>query len=103
MCLGIPMQVVELQGSGAWCIGRDGQALIDLTLVGPQPPGTWLLTFLGSAREVITAETAGNIDRALAALAAVLSGEDARVEDAFADLIERGPELPQHLRPQEPR
>lgn len=97
------MQVVEPQDGFAWCTGRDGRVLVDLALVGPQLPGAWLLTFLGSAREVITAEAAGRIDRALDALAAVLAGEDARIEEAFADLLERGPELPEHLRPQEPR
>ena len=46
MCIGVPMQVVEAAGDGAaWCVGRDGRVLIDLALVGPQSPGTWLLTW----------------------------------------------------------
>ena len=103
MCLAVPMQVAEPLGDTAWCTGREGRRLIDLALVGPQPAGTWLLTFLGAAREVITAETAVNNDRALDALAAVLAGDQAGVEEAFADLIGRTPELPEHLRPKEPR
>ena len=101
MCLAIPMQVETPLGDTAWCTGRDGRKLIDLALVGPQPAGAWLLTFLGAAREVITAEMAGNNDRALDALAAVLAGDSAGVEDAFADLIARTPQLPEHLRPKE--
>ncbi len=100
MCLGIPMQVLEPSGtSHAWCQGRDGRKLVDLSLVGAQPPGTWLLTFLDGAREVISAEAAGRTDRALDALAAVLQGDDSRVDEAFADLVGREPQLPDHLRP----
>jgi hydrogenase expression/formation protein HypC len=102
MCLGIPMQVVEPQGEGAaWCVGRDGRALIDLALVGAQPPGTWLLTFVGAAREVMTAESAAKVDAALDALAAVLAGDGAAIDAAFADLLAREPQLPEHLRPKE--
>lgn len=99
MCVAIPMQVAQPLGEMAWCTGREGRKLIDLSLVGPQPAGTWLLTFLGAAREVVTAEAALNIDRALDALAAVLAGDESGVESAFADLVGRSPELPEHLRP----
>jgi hydrogenase expression/formation protein HypC len=102
MCIAIPMQVVEPLGDTAWCVGRDGRKLVDLALVGPQPAGAWLLTFIGAAREVISAEAAANTDRALDALAAVLSGDSSGVDAAFADLIARSPELPEHLRPKEP-
>jgi hydrogenase expression/formation protein HypC len=98
MCLGIPMQVMEAAGeSAAWCMGRDGRALIDMALVGPQPPGTWLLTFVGAAREVMAAEAAARTDAALDALAAILRGEDAAIDHAFADLVSREPQLPEHL------
>jgi hydrogenase expression/formation protein HypC len=97
MCLGIPMQVVERADREAWCEGRDGRRLVDLALVGPQPAGTWLLTFLGAAREVLSAESAGQIDRALDALAGALAGDAAAVEAGFADLIGREPTLPAHL------
>lgn len=101
MCIAIPMQVETPEGRSAWCVGREGRRLIDLSLVGPQPAGTWLLTFIGAAREVITPEMARTTDRALDALAAVLAGDSAGVDDAFADLISRSPELPEHLRPKE--
>jgi hydrogenase assembly chaperone HypC/HupF len=99
MCLGIPMQVVEAEGDGAaWCTGREGRALIDMALVGPQPPGTWLLTFVGAAREVMDAEAAARTDAALDALAAVLQGDSSLIDHAFADLVSREPQLPEHLR-----
>lgn len=102
MCLGIPMQVVEPHGEGAaWCVGRDGRALIDMALVGAQAPGTWLLTFVGAAREVMTPESAAQVDAALDALAAVLQGDGAAIDAAFADLVGREPQLPDHLRPKE--
>jgi hydrogenase expression/formation protein HypC len=102
MCLGIPMQVVEAAGQGAaWCVGRAGRSLVDLALVGPQPPGTWLLTFVGAAREVMTPESAARTEAALDALESVLAGDTSTIDDAFADLVSREPQLPEHLRPKE--
>jgi hydrogenase expression/formation protein HypC len=102
MCIGVPMQVVEAAGDGAaWCVGRDGRVLIDLALVGPQSPGTWLLTFVGGAREVMSPEAAARTEAALDALAAVLAGDTSTIDDAFADLIAREPQLPEHLRRKE--
>ena len=99
MCIGVPMQVAEIAGLNAWCTGRDGRQLIDLSLVGPQPVGTWLLTYAGAARETMTEEAAGRTDRALDALAGVLAGDASGIDAAFADLTSRTPELPEHLRP----
>jgi hydrogenase expression/formation protein HypC len=99
MCLGIPMQVVEVSGEGAaWCTGRGGRSLIDMTLVGRQEPGTWILAFVGSAREVMTPEAAARVDAALDALDAVLQGDTASIDAAFADLVAREPQLPDHLK-----
>ena len=98
MCIGIPMKVIKPQGIAAWCEGRDGRKLVDLSLVGPQPPGTWLLTHLGSAREILSEEVARQIDGALDALAAVLQGDAEGIHAGFADLIGREPQLPPHLR-----
>ena len=98
MCIGVPMRVVELVTAGsAWCTGRDGRRLVDMALVGPQPTGTWLLTFAGAGREVLTPETAAQVDRALDALESLLAGDASGVESAFADLIAREPQLPAHL------
>lgn len=102
MCLGIPMQVIAAEGEGAaWCRGRDGRSLVDMALVGPQAPGTWILTFVGAAREVMTPESAARVDAALDALAAVLQGDRGAIDAAFADLVAREPQLPEHLRTKE--
>lgn len=102
MCIGVPMQVAQAAGPGAaWCVGREGRGLVDTALVGPQPPGTWLLTFLGAAREVMTAEAAARTNAALDALARALAGDASVIDAAFADLVSRTPELPEHLRPKE--
>ena len=97
MCLGIPVQVIESTGWTARCLGPDGEQTIDLALVGAQPPGAWLLTFLGAAREVIDAARAHAINNALAALDAAMRGDQAGIDALFADLIERTPTLPAHL------
>jgi hydrogenase expression/formation protein HypC len=95
MCLGIPMQLVSRDG----LVGRasDGEQVheIDLALVGEQPEGTWLLTFLGAAREVLDPDEAAKIAAALGGLRSLMEGGG--LGDAFADLEERGPELPAHL------
>lgn len=98
MCVGIPMQVVECAGGVAWCEGRGERRRIDLRLTGPQPTGTWVLTFLGVAREVLTPDRAQSVDQALDSLQAVLRGESVPLDLLFADLIGREPQLPEHLR-----
>lgn len=96
MCIGIPMQILSADG----IVGRarDGaeEAVIDLSLTGPLAPGTWVLTFLGAAREVLEEDEARKIAAAIAGLRAVMAGGDPG--DAFADLDAREPQLPPHLR-----
>ncbi len=96
MCLGIPMQVVEIEGVFAWCEGRDGRQRINTMLVGEVLAGQWLLTFLGAARELISAERASMIDAALDALSEVAAG-GTNFDHCFADLVNREPQLPLHL------
>ncbi len=97
MCVGIPMRVVQCDGLSALCEGRDGQRRLDLSLVGEQAPGTWLLAFLDSAREVLDPEAATRIDAALNGLQAALNGET-DMSPYFADLIDRPPQLPDFLK-----
>ena len=90
MCIGIPMQVVESHGFVARCAGRGESADVNMLLVGPQEPGTWILNFLGSAREVLSADDASKINAALDALEAVMNGdEDVDIDAYFVDLAER--------------
>jgi len=101
MCIAVPMQVVESSPGWALC-SAGGEAerreRVDVRLVGDQPPGTWLLVFLGAARDVVDAQRAMQTRDALEALRALQQGES--VEHLFADLIDREPELPEFLRNQ---
>jgi hydrogenase expression/formation protein HypC len=77
MCLSVPMQVVEWEGDGdvAWLVRDDRRERVNMMLIGPQPVGTWVLTALGLAREVVEPEQLALIEEALAALAASLDGD----------------------------
>ncbi|MES9993759.1 MAG: HypC/HybG/HupF family hydrogenase formation chaperone [Candidatus Thiodiazotropha sp.] len=87
MCVGIPAQVIEAGDFVARCRTRNGEEQINMMLTGPQPEGTWLLTFLGSAREVITEQDARQIDQALDGLSAIMSGEEEiDVDHYFPDM-----------------
>ena len=95
MCVGVPMRVVSVEGLAATCVAGETQEIVDLALTGPVPRGTWLLVFLGAAREVLTPETADQITRALDGLRSAMNGGG--LGDAFADLEARAPSLPPHL------
>lgn len=97
MCIGIPMQVIEVEDTFAWCNGRNGRKRINTMLLDEVHPGDWLLTFLDSAREAIDAERAAMVNSALEALERIAAGQD-NFEDCFADLIGREPQLPDFLR-----
>jgi len=96
MCIGVPMQVISSTPAGALCEGRGERQQLDCMLVGELPAGTWVLAFRGTVLRVLSEEEAGQTNAALDALAAVLAGED--VDRHFADLIDREPILPPHLR-----
>lgn len=99
MCTGIPLQIIQNDGLRALCGDSQDEQWVDMTLVGPQPEGTWVLVFLGAAREVTSADRANKIANALKALTQVMNGTMDYDESLFADLIEREPELPTHLKP----
>ncbi|WP_416798744.1 HypC/HybG/HupF family hydrogenase formation chaperone [Ciceribacter azotifigens] len=96
MCIGIPMRVVTGNDFVAQCERHGAIASISMMLVGVQPPGTHVLTHLGSAIRVLDDEEARAIDDALAGLAEAVEGRD--FDSLFADLLDREPELPAHLR-----
>jgi hydrogenase expression/formation protein HypC len=98
MCIGLPLQVTAIDGQRAWCEADGHRECLDMTLVGPQAPGTWVLAFLGSARQVLGEDEAAQARAGRQALAAVLAGHG-QVDDFFADLVGRTPQLPEHLRP----
>jgi hydrogenase assembly chaperone HypC/HupF len=105
MCIGIPLQVERDDGDGLFALCGDGRQRerLDMRLVGPQPAGTWVLSFQGAARRVLGDDEALQIRAALQALRHALDGEDESVNALFADLIGREPELPAHLREQAAR
>jgi hydrogenase assembly chaperone HypC/HupF len=98
MCLGIPMQVIEVREGLAVCEGRNGRQTINTMLVGEVEPGQWLLTFLNAARETIDAEQAALLDAALDGLQAVANGGELDMDRYFGDLVNREPQLPDFLR-----
>jgi hydrogenase expression/formation protein HypC len=97
MCVGIPMQVLEIDGPCASCEGRGERLSVDIRLVDVPAPGDWLLVFHGVAREALSEQRARDITSALDALDAALAGET-DFDRHFADLVNREPELPEHLR-----
>ena len=104
MGVGLPMQVLEMHGTHALC-EADGQTeLIDMILVGDQVQGTWILNFLGAAREILPPESVNQMRQALSSLQAVnqISDPQVQLDELFADLIGREPPLPEHLRAQLP-
>lgn len=96
MCLGLPMTVIDGNDFSALCEWRGEQRRVSTLLVGRQAAGTRLLVHIDAAVRVLDHAEAEAIDRALAGLAAAAEGRD--FEHLFADLIDREPELPAHLR-----
>jgi hydrogenase expression/formation protein HypC len=86
MCIGIPLRVIASTPGHALCEGRGETREVETALVGPCEPGDWLLTFLGSARERISAERAAEVNAALDLLAAVMgdSGDEVEINLGFA-------------------
>ena len=97
MCLGIPMRVTAVEGVAAWCEGRGERLRVDMRLLETPAVGDWVLVFHGVAREALSEERARDIGNALAALDAALAGET-DLDHHFADLANREPQLPEHLR-----
>ncbi len=103
MCIGIPMQVIESGFGYARCQGMGMTREVETLLVGDQPAGTWLLVFLNSAREVLSADDAEKISAAVQAVDLVMQQPDASTVDLkaldalFADLIDHEPQKPASL------
>lgn len=102
MCIGIPMQVCEMQEYSAWCaVSKEStKVLINMMLVGEQPVDTWVLTFQGSAIRIMSELEATQMHAALTALGQTMAGDASQIDTLFADLVNREPPLPEHLRKQ---
>ena len=94
MCIGIPMQIIEAGEDSALCEGLGERKRISTLLVGDQPEGTWLLTFLDAAREILDPADAARITDAVTAVNLVMQGST-DIDHLFADLIDREPPRPE--------
>lgn len=74
MCIGVPMRVLESDGCTALCEGRGTRRRLNMLMVGDCPPGSWVLSSLGYARERIGEEDAALINGALDGLEAAAPG-----------------------------
>ncbi|PTV95490.1 hydrogenase expression/formation protein HypC [Rhodobacter aestuarii] len=95
MCVGVPVQLIAVDGIRGDVIEDGVPGMVDLSLTPEAQPGDWILAFLGAAREVISAEEAEKISAALGGLRSLMQGGD--LGEAFADLESRSPQLPPHL------
>lgn len=75
MCIGIPMQVVAVEPGHARCQGRGERRRVNTALVGAAVPGEWLLIFIDSAQERISADRAQEINATLDLMEAALQGD----------------------------
>lgn len=87
MCIGIPMQVIEVQPGHALVQGRGDTRRVDTALIGDPAPGDWLLIFLDAAREALSPERAAEVSATLDLLDAAMAGQaDAAHAAAAFDL-----------------
>jgi hydrogenase expression/formation protein HypC len=96
MCLGLPMTVIDGDDFSALCEWQGERRRVSTLLVGRQTSGSRVLVHLDSAVRTLDEAEAEAIDRALAGLLAAAEGQ--AFEHLFADLVDREPELPEHLR-----
>ena len=83
MCIGVPVKIIEPGEFVSLCEGRNGREEVNMMLIGSQPAGTWVLNFLGSAREVLSETDAENINKALDGLTAIMQGEEEIDMDSY--------------------
>jgi len=86
VCIGIPVQVIKEGEFMSLCKGRNGEEQVNMMLIGPQPVGTWVVNFLGSAREIISEDDAINLDKALDGMLELMTGNEIDVDHYFPDM-----------------
>ena len=101
MCVGTPMRVTEVLASGAvHCLPYgEGQPphLVEASLLDSAPiVDDWLLVHVDVAIRSLDPVAARQIGDALQAVTAAAAGQP--FEHLLADLIDREPQLPPHLR-----
>lgn len=97
MCIGVPMKVISTAAGSAQCMVDSEQRSVSTLLIDePVVEGTWLLVHHDTAIRTISAEEARLVRDALAAVLAAAEAQP--FEHLIADLIDREPQLPPHLR-----
>lgn len=96
MCLGLPMTIVETDGVSALCEYRGEQRRVSVLLLSAPPVGAKVLVYIDTAIRLLEEEEARLIGDAIVGVGAALNGED--FDRFFADLVDREPQLPEHLR-----
>jgi hydrogenase expression/formation protein HypC len=91
------MRVLACADGMADCEGRGRRERVNAMLLGDPAPGTWILAYQGSAVRPMSEDEAEQTNRALDALDAALAGSG-DVDAFFADLVDREPVLPPHLK-----
>ena len=74
MCLGIPMQVSEVDSEFAWCEGRGRRERLNILWLETVLPGDWVYAVTGQAREKLTLSQVTEINLALDGVEAALQG-----------------------------
>jgi hydrogenase expression/formation protein HypC len=95
MCVGIPVQLLAVDGIVGHAQDAGLAEKVDLSLVPEARPGDWVLNFLGTAHAILPEDEALKIRAALQGLTSLMHGGG--LGDAFADLEARPPQLPPHL------
>jgi hydrogenase expression/formation protein HypC len=88
MCIGIPMQVRRVEPGHAVCDGRGEQRRVRTALVGEVALGDWLLIFIDSAQQRLSAQRAAEIDAVLDLVQDALAGQAACPDAAAAPAFE---------------
>ncbi|GLR90070.1 hypothetical protein GCM10007857_67840 [Bradyrhizobium iriomotense] len=96
MCLGLPMTIIETDGISALCEFRGKRRLVWVFLLSGPIAGAKVLVHVDTAVRLLDDEEAQLIGDAIEGIGAALSEEDC--DRFFADLIDREPKLPVHLR-----
>lgn len=74
MCIALPLQVMRTEAGHAWVAGRGQLRRVNTALVGEPAVGDWLLVFLDSAREIVDAARAAEVNALLDLVQGALDG-----------------------------
>ncbi|WP_051334873.1 HypC/HybG/HupF family hydrogenase formation chaperone [Bradyrhizobium sp. Ai1a-2] len=96
MCLGLPMTIVETDGVSALCEYGNERRRVSVLLLSEPPVGANVLVYIDTAMRLLDDDEARLIAAALQGLGAALIGQE--WAPFFADLVNRDPQLPEHLR-----